>query len=277
MTSSRVLVIEDNRANLDLMVYLLRAFGHAPVGVSDGLSGLEAAQRDEYDLVLTDILMPSIDGYELARRFRSDPRLKDSILVAVTALAMVGDRERVLAAGFDGYVSKPIDPQTFVAEVETFLARRPQRAAARHHPPAETAEAQHQPAGPVILAVDDIQVNLDVIEGVLQPFGYRVVRARSAREGIEKARATAPALIICDLHMPDGDGFKLITDVKSDAALRRTPFLFISSTAWHTADKVRGLELGAAKFLLRPIEPCTLLREVESALRDASHVEDSRR
>jgi two-component system cell cycle response regulator len=121
---ARVLVVDDNPSNLELMVYLLRAFGHESTGIGDAISGLEAAQNTHYDLVLTDLLMPGIDGYEFARRFRTNHRLAGTKLVAVTALAMSGDRDRALAAGFDGYISKPIDPQTFASEIEEFLAWR---------------------------------------------------------------------------------------------------------------------------------------------------------
>ena len=117
-------MVDDNPSNLELMVYLLRAFGHDSTGIGDAISGLEAAQNANYDLVLTDVLMPGIDGYEFARRFRADPRLAGMKLVAVTALAMAGDRARALAAGFDGYISKPLDPQTFASEIEVFLPWR---------------------------------------------------------------------------------------------------------------------------------------------------------
>jgi len=119
--SSRILVIDDNATNLDLMLYLLRAFGYEAEGCSDGLAGLESAQSGEYALVLTDILMPGIDGYEIARRLKGDPRSASMRLIAVTALAMPGDQERINAAGFDGYITKPIDPQSFIARIEEFL------------------------------------------------------------------------------------------------------------------------------------------------------------
>ncbi|HLY03661.1 MAG TPA: response regulator [Candidatus Cybelea sp.] len=123
--SARILVADDNVANLELMLYLLRAFGYAPEGVADGLAALHAISCGEFDMVVSDILMPGIDGYELARRMKSDPRLKRTPLVAVTALAMSGDRERVAAAGFDGYITKPIEPQTFVSQLQAFLPRVP--------------------------------------------------------------------------------------------------------------------------------------------------------
>jgi CheY-like chemotaxis protein len=118
------LVVDDNAANLDLMLYLLRAFGHTAEGRSDGVSGLEAAKNGAFELVLCDILMPGIDGYEFAKRFKNDKALEATPLVAVTALAMAGDRERVSDAGFDGYIGKPIEPETFVQQIEAFLKAR---------------------------------------------------------------------------------------------------------------------------------------------------------
>ena len=119
---ARILLIEDNATNLDLMTYLLRAFGHEVVSAGDGTAGLEKALSEPYDLVLTDILMPRMDGYEFARRFREDQRGASTPLVAITALAMAGDRERILAHGFDGYIPKPIDPKRFRTQISEFLA-----------------------------------------------------------------------------------------------------------------------------------------------------------
>jgi CheY-like chemotaxis protein len=116
---ARILVADDNAPNLELMLYLLRAYGHQVDGVADGLAAWAATRERPYDLILTDVLMPGIDGYEFARRLSTDQRRVP--VIAVTALAMVGDRDRLLAAGFDGYVAKPIDPPAFIAYVETYL------------------------------------------------------------------------------------------------------------------------------------------------------------
>src|SRR5215469_17521353 len=118
---ARILVIEDNAVNLELMLYLLRSFGHDATGVADSRSGLEDASRGDYDLILADLLMPGMDGYELSRRIKSEMPHIRAPLVAVTAQAMVGDRRRALAAGFDGYIAKPIDPRRFVTQIDSFL------------------------------------------------------------------------------------------------------------------------------------------------------------
>src|ERR1700719_2249385 len=106
----RILVVEDNAANLDLMVYLLDAFGYIAIPARDGQEALRVTAREKPDLILCDVHLPKMDGYEVVRRLKSDPESRSIPTVAVTALAMVGDRDRVLRAGFDGYLSKPIDP-----------------------------------------------------------------------------------------------------------------------------------------------------------------------
>lgn len=123
---ARIAIIEDNGANLTLMSYLLQAAGHVVEGYRDGYSGLEAVRRQAPDLLLCDIQLPRLSGYDLAREVRGDAKLAGMPLVAVTALAMQGDRELVLAAGYDGYIDKPIDPAKFAAQIAGFLeAPRP--------------------------------------------------------------------------------------------------------------------------------------------------------
>lgn len=122
-----LLVIEDYPDNMALMRYLLGAYGYEPLAATSGEEGLRIAMKERPDLILLDIQMPGMDGYETAAALR-EAGLKDTPIVAVTSYAMVGDRERTLASGFDGYVTKPISPESFVTEVEKFLPeelRRP--------------------------------------------------------------------------------------------------------------------------------------------------------
>ena len=128
--ATRILIIEDNTANLELAEYLLKASGYATLAARDGDEGVRSARKERPDLIVCDLQMPVMDGYEVVRQLKGDPLLRPIPIIAVTALSMPGDRKSVLAAGFDGYLSKPIDPETFVRTVEGFLppglrARRP--------------------------------------------------------------------------------------------------------------------------------------------------------
>lgn len=119
--SATVLVIEDNAPNLDLLVFLLRAFGHEPIPAEDATAALEQVAHMKPDLILCDLQLPEMDGYELVRKLRDMPLLRGVPLIAVTAFAMPGDRDRAINAGCDGYIAKPIDPQTFVSVIDRFL------------------------------------------------------------------------------------------------------------------------------------------------------------
>ena len=121
---ARVLVVEDQDENLDLMVYLLTAFGHETLVARDGAEGLAVAAQARPDLVVMDLQMPVMDGYEAAAHLKADAGLAQVPIVAVTAYAMVGDQERILQRGFDGYLTKPIDPEVFVSELEKHLTSR---------------------------------------------------------------------------------------------------------------------------------------------------------
>ncbi|MBI5017516.1 MAG: response regulator [Deltaproteobacteria bacterium] len=116
-----ILIIEDNEQNRYLATFLLEKHGFRVVEAVDGPSGLVLASDRPPDLVLLDIQLPQMDGYEVARRLRAQPVLRAVPIVAVTSYAMPGDREKALAAGCDGYVEKPINPDTFVAQVAAFL------------------------------------------------------------------------------------------------------------------------------------------------------------
>ena len=120
MSTPTVLLIEDNEKNRYLVTFLLEQHGYAVVCAPDGPRAIEIAQTARLDLILLDIQLPMMDGYEVARALRGIPTLIDIPIIAVTSYAMVGDREKALAAGCNGYIEKPINPTTFVAEIASF-------------------------------------------------------------------------------------------------------------------------------------------------------------
>ena len=119
--TARILVIEDNRDNMELVDILLRARGYTPLRATGGAEGVRLAIERRPDLILMDIQMPGMDGYEAAAAIRSHPDLGRARIVAITAFAMSGDRELAIAGGFDGYITKPLNTETFAAEIEQFL------------------------------------------------------------------------------------------------------------------------------------------------------------
>jgi two-component system cell cycle response regulator len=260
---ARILLIEDNPDNLDLMSYLLTAYGHTVSTAEDGESGIAAARATRPDLVACDIHLPGVDGYGVAQALKSDPSFASVPVIAVTALAMVGDREKILAAGFDGYITKPIDPQRVVAELDAFLPASLRGSAPSTgfgHSDAATQAARTMHA--VILVLDDAPTNRELIYQTLAPCGYDVRLAESVPEAMDQLATLTPDLILSDLHMPGENGFNFIRRVRGNPRLAALPFVFISSSVWGEKDRETALALGVTRFLLRPIEPHLLIDEI---------------
>src|SRR2546426_458968 len=131
----KILYIEDNRENRMLVRAVLEAAGYLIVDAEDGLAGIEAAIREEPALILLDINLPGVDGYEIVAILKSFPNLASTPVIAVTAYAMEGDRQRTLVAGCDGYIQKPIDVDAFPRQVAEFLAGKREKLEAREEGP----------------------------------------------------------------------------------------------------------------------------------------------
>jgi len=117
----RILVIEDNETNIYLIGFILKKDGHEVIEARSGEEGLELAVKEKPDLILMDIQLPGIDGLETTKRIRESETDKKVPIVALTSYAMTGDREKSLAAGCTGYIEKPINPDTFMSEIEKYF------------------------------------------------------------------------------------------------------------------------------------------------------------
>jgi two-component system, cell cycle response regulator DivK len=119
--SNTLLIIEDNEQNLYLMRFLLERNGFTILAAENGKIGIERALHHQPRAILLDIQLPEMDGYAVAAELRRHAATADVPIIAVTSYAMLGDREKILAAGATGYIEKPIDPETFVAEVNQYI------------------------------------------------------------------------------------------------------------------------------------------------------------
>ncbi len=116
-----ILIIEDNEQNLYLMRFLLEKNGFNVLEAKDGKQGVITARQTKPDTILLDIQLPEMDGYAVAKELRKDTELDNIAIIAVTSYAMVGDREKALESGADGYIEKPINPETFVEQIKKYM------------------------------------------------------------------------------------------------------------------------------------------------------------
>jgi two-component system cell cycle response regulator DivK len=120
---AKVLIVEDNPANMKLATFLLQSAGHTVLSATDAEAGLTLARGEQPNLILMDIQLPGMDGLEATGLLKRDEATSAIPVIALTALAMKGDEERIRAAGCDGYVAKPMDYQDFLATIAAQLAR----------------------------------------------------------------------------------------------------------------------------------------------------------
>ena len=125
MAGPRILYIEDNRDNRMLVRRVLEVEGYTMVEAEDGWIALRAARAERFDLILVDINLPEVDGYEVTARLKELDTLEDVPIIAITANVMKGDREKTLAAGCDGYIQKPIDVDQLPVQIAHFLQAQP--------------------------------------------------------------------------------------------------------------------------------------------------------
>jgi two-component system, cell cycle response regulator len=267
---ARILLVEDTAYSLQLMTYLLSAHEHTVVEAVTGEQAIELASATPPDLVVMDLQLPGIDGYETLTALRSMSDLDGVPVVAVTSFAMVGDRDRALHAGFDHYMTKPIDPESFVEEINTRLPEA-LRGRDRPQPGMEPASAPEPASGPNghygadILILDDSLLNQTLLRSILEPHGYRVRTASSVSEAIAATDLVRPDLVLSDVHVGSESGVELLSHLRAVPMLTVVPFAFLSATTdWQNPI----LGDGKAPFIRRPIEPSDLLDEVRALLRD---------
>ncbi|CDG82029.1 EAL domain-containing protein [Janthinobacterium agaricidamnosum] len=250
--SARILIIEDNATNMELMVYLLRAFGYTPLTAYDGEEGVRMAREEIPDLIICDVHLPKLDGYGVVAELKKDPLTSKIPALAVTALAMLGDRERLLEAGFDGYIGKPIEPDLFVAELESFL------------PAAPSAPVKNDIA--TILIVDDHVLNREFLMALLGYGGHRLLEASNGAEGLEIMRGECPDLVISDILMPNMDGYEFVTRIHQNPATADVPIIFYTATYREQEALALAEACGVRWVLPKPSDPEVIIRTVNQAL-----------
>jgi len=216
---ARVLIVEDDPSSVRLLQAYLADSGYEVTVAADGERGLELARADPPAAILLDVLLPGIDGWEVLRRLKSDPLVRDVPVVIVT---VVDERNVGLALGAVDYFVKPIEREALIARLD------------RHTFTTKVKARRMQ-----VLAVDDDPAALTMIDAALSPLGFAVRRAASGREGLDLATELRPDLVICDLLMPEIDGFEVVARLHEDPATSAIPILVLTAHELTESDKAR--------------------------------------
>lgn len=260
-TKPRILIVDDVNENLHTLMNILRD-DYAILAATNGEKALElAARQPAPDLILLDVKMPNMDGYEVLHRLKTNEETADIPVIFVTALSETADEEKGLKLGVADYITKPINTNLLKLRVLTQLElrryrRKPQR------PLTEMGTK------PTILVVDDVPENIHELIYALQD-QYQIIVANNGMKALELLRSSSPDLVLLDIIMPDLDGYEVCRRMKATAEGNRIPVIFISVVD-RAVDKVRGFSIGAADYITKPFD----IDEVKARIR--THLELSR-
>ncbi len=273
--TARILVVDDTPANLRLLEAKLTAEYFEVLTAADGPSALDMAASNAPDLILLDIMMPGLDGFEVAKRLKSDPSTQHIPIVMVTALTDSADRVRGLEAGADDFISKPVNDVALFARVRslTRLKVMMDELRIRHMATGRFQMAGKDPYGDddetitgKVLLVDDTKNMVGQVRGYLTDAGHIVEPATSSAEALERSRSGAFDLLIVALHLQGEDGLRLCSQLRSQEETRHVPILMIldDGDLRHLA---KGLDLGVTDYLVRPIDKNELRARTRTQIR----------
>jgi CheY-like chemotaxis protein len=236
---ARILVVEDSPDIRALVRMLLEADGHEVLTAVDGQQGVTAARQERPDLVLMDLSLPVLSGWEATREIKGNPQTASIPVVAVTAHAMQGDRERALAAGCDGFVAKPIDEEAFGSVVSSFIQGSSQVPGGG---PALARVSIGDRARARILVVDDQPDVAELLTSDLDVDDYSVVRASTAGQA-ESLFRESPAfdLAVVNVHLGSDTGYDLSAQLIASSP-EYLPVLLVTAGS---IDRERGYAAGA--------------------------------
>ncbi len=271
--TARILVVDDVAANVRLMEARLQAEYFDVRTARNGREALEVAFNERVDLVLLDVMMPDMSGFEVCAALKADPRTAHVPVIMLTSLDQPQDRVRGLDSGADDFLTKPANDLALVTRVKSLVRLKmvtdelALRATAMQSVGCDSAEifGQNAEIAGRILVVDDRENSIRSIRRAL-PHPFELEVTADPVRAIERAEAADFDLLLISLSLRAGDGLRLCTQVRTIERLRRTPVLLISDAS-ETARLMRGLDLGVNDYIIRPIDANELRARVRTQLR----------
>jgi two-component system cell cycle response regulator len=280
--TARVLVVDDLVPNVKLLEARLTAEYFDVVTATNGFEALRICERGDCDLVLLDVMMPGMDGFEVCRKLKSNPDTLHLPVIMVTALDQTSDRVKGLDAGADDFLTKPIDEIALLARVRSLarLKASVDELRARAETSASlgvTGAVAHQlddGLGGKVLVVDDRANSAEKIVASLRD-RYEVEVEADAAEALFRAADNAYELVIVSLGLADYDGLRLCSQLRSLERTRNTPILMLADLEDRTRI-LRGLDLGVNDYLVRPIDKNEIIARVRTQVRRKRYADSLR-
>ncbi|WP_454017655.1 PleD family two-component system response regulator [Azospirillum sp. Marseille-Q6669] len=273
--SARVLVVDDVLPNVKLLAAKLTREYFNVITASNGPEALEMVRRESPDIVLLDVMMPGMDGFEVCEKIRSDPTTMHIPVVMVTALSDGADRVRGLEAGADDFLTKPVNDVALFARVRSLVRLKMMMDEWRLR---ETTSGQLgvlEPTGTLnsesfesarVLVLEDSRLDLDKVTETLRRDHAHVMAADTCAAALERAQGDDLDLVVISLTLMNEDGLRLCSQLRSHERTRQLPILLMVEEGDLTR-AAKGLELGANDYISKPIDRNELLARARTQIR----------
>ena len=273
--SARVLVVDDILPNVKLLEAKLSSEYYDVLTATSGEEALKLADSDRPDLILLDVMMPGMDGFEVCRRIKGNPELAHIPVVMVTALTDSVDKVRGLEAGADDFLSKPVNDTALMARVSSLVRlkmtvdewRARESTATQLGVVDDNANVMNEPTENArVLVVEDLNFEADKIAETLHQDNDNVIPVDSGMNAMEYVSQHDFDLLIISLNLKNEDGLRLCSHLRSNERTRAIPILMVASE--EDMDRIaRGLEIGAHDYILRPVDRNELLARARTQIR----------
>lgn len=249
-----LLIVEDNELNRDMLSRRLQRKGFQILTAVDGQMGVDMAQQHLPHLILMDLSLPGLDGWEATRILKANAPTRHIPVIALTAHAMGGDREKALAAGCDDYDTKPVELERLLGKIHALLGK-------------ETSLVPESPPAPKasLLVVDDNADNRDMLSRRLQRQGYQVQAVESGEAALECIAQAKFDLVLLDVMMPGMGGLATLERLRQTYSQAQLPVIMATARS-QSEDMVEAFRLGANDYITKPIDFAVALARIEAQL-----------
>jgi DNA-binding response OmpR family regulator len=242
----RVLVIDDEADIREIVRLYLTDEGYIVIEASNGQEGILKAQTDQPDLIILDIMLPGINGFEVAKHLKDDPNTQHVPIIILSVLA----QDSQYRQGILDYISKPFRPEELVATVKKIFSK---------------VDGKINRKKKTVLVVDDDPDIVDVISICLKDNDITPEKAYNGLEALEKIKGKKADLVLLDINMPGMNGFEVIKHLKNDRETCDIPIVVLTGTHIAEEDKKHGLTLGVTKYLTKPFSADELVKQIKDA------------
>jgi DNA-binding response OmpR family regulator len=252
-----LLIIDDNAMNSDILSRRLSREGYEVMVEHNGRDGLDVLVDHRVDLILLDILMPGMDGYQVLQALKEDQRTRAIPVIMLTAVHEIESVIRCLELGVDDYLTKPFNIPFVKSRIAAVLRGLRER----------KGEGRGNGSGPKrhILIIDDNAMNRDMLSRRLERDDYEVLTASGGREGLDILARQDVDLVLLDILMPDMDGYQVLRTMKEDEGTRRLPVIMLTAVSDVESVK-RCIDLGADDYLIKPFNSVLLKSRIASVI-----------